>query len=72
MLSQMNREEKKMKIDELQAKAAKYEEKLRKLLVEEDKAPGARYGNEYLQNEVKVLEDFIRTVKIEIARLKAS
>lgn len=66
----MDQKSKEAKINELSEKLTLYQEKLQKLMFEEDKAAGARYGNEFLQNRVKVYEDIIRTTKIEILRLK--
>lgn len=68
----MNNSQKTAEIQKLKDKQSKYEAKLQKLLLEEDKAPGARYGNEYLQNEIKVLEDLIRSLKLEIVNLQRS
>jgi hypothetical protein len=54
----------------LEAQLRKYEERLRRFLTEEPKAPEARYGNEFLQNQIKVYEEAIRTLKVELLRIK--
>ncbi len=57
------------KLEELKNKLKKYQEQYQKLL-QADKAASARYGDEFRDTQLRVLESIIIGIKEEIAGLK--
>jgi hypothetical protein len=58
-----------VKLEELKSKLKEYQEQHRKLL-QTDRAASARYGDEFRDTRLRVLESLIRDIKAEIAGLK--
>jgi hypothetical protein len=66
----MNDTDRQKKLVELEEKLKKHQERVHRLLTEEDKAASSYLGNEYVQMEIAVYEGQIRSIKEAILKLK--
>lgn len=57
-------------LDQLKEKLAKYEEKYQQLRLEWTRSSGGRYGNEFIEMQLKVYEARIVDVKKELLEKK--
>lgn len=57
------------KLEELERKLKRYQERYQRLQ-KQDKAASARYGNEFRDAQMRVLESMIVEIKQEIVKLK--